>query len=82
MAIRQDIRTSKGNGEIRVVKLTPIKAIRYQCMECAGYSPNTIRECGDKLCPLFPFRMGKNPSRKRKRKIDRDRASLSHETTL
>jgi len=82
VAIKQDIRTSGGDGKTRVVNLTPIKAIRYQCMECTGWSPNTIKECGDELCPLYPFRMGKNPSRKRKRKIGRDRASLSHETTL
>lgn len=79
MAIKQDIRTSRGNGATREVKLTPIKAIRYQCMECTGWSPNTIKECGDKLCSLYPFQMGKRPSRKGKRKMDRDRGALCSE---
>ena len=42
---------------------TPIKAIRAKCLECSGFQPKEVRECQIDTCPLFPFRMGKNPNR-------------------
>lgn len=44
--------------------LTPIKAIRAKCLECSGFQPKEVRECQIDTCPLFDFRMGKNPNRK------------------
>ena len=44
--------------------LTPIKAIRAKCLECSGGQPSEVRECLITDCPLYPFRMGKNPNRK------------------
>ena len=43
--------------------LTPIKAIRAKCLECSNYQPKEVRECLITDCPLFPYRMGKNPNR-------------------
>ena len=48
-------------------RYTPIKAIRNRCMDCAE-SLADIRDCPGNgkekfLCPLHPFRMGKNPQR-------------------
>lgn len=43
--------------------LTPIKAIRAKCLECSNYQPKEVRECIIPDCPLYPFRMGKNPNR-------------------
>ena len=68
MAVRHEIRTSKGTGETRVVVLTPNKAIHYQCVECMGWSAQEVKECTDPRCPLYPFRLGTNPSRKRGQK--------------
>jgi hypothetical protein len=65
MTIKHEIRTPRGNGETRGVALTPNKAIRYQCLECVGWSAMEVKECTDPHCPLYPFRMGTNPSRKR-----------------
>ncbi len=67
MSIKHHIR-SKGNGELREVELTPNRAIRYQCVECMGWSAHEVKECTDQYCSLYPFRMGTNPSRKRGRK--------------
>lgn len=42
--------------------ITPCKAIRAKCLECAVGSYKAIRECAAD-CSLRPFRMGKNPNR-------------------
>lgn len=42
-------------------ELTPMKAIRAHCRDCSGDSNAEIRECGIRTCPLWPFRLGKNP---------------------
>ena len=44
--------------------LTPVKSIRKKCVECTGGSLKEVRECVIPDCPLFPYRMGKNPNRK------------------
>jgi hypothetical protein len=46
------------------MKLTPLKAIRAKCLDCSGMSAKEVRECEFTECPLYPFRFGKNPSRK------------------
>lgn len=49
---------------------TPLKAIKFQCQECLGMDRrqknpvkpyDDILNCTDPMCPLFDFRMGKNP---------------------
>ena len=44
--------------------LTPIKAIRKKCLDCSGWKPAEVRLCEMTDCPLYRFRMGKNPNRK------------------
>ncbi len=44
--------------------LTPVKAIKKNCLDCSGGSKKEIRVCVITECPLYPFRMGKNPNRK------------------
>ena len=61
MAIKHKIRSK--SGKIRSASLTPVGAIRAFCLECVGWQAQEVRECTDELCPLFPFRMGRNPSR-------------------
>ncbi len=60
MAVEHEIRTVNGN---KMVSLTPMKAIRYQCLECMGWYKAEVRKCTSPLCPLYPYRMGKNPER-------------------
>ncbi len=43
---------------------TPIKSIRAYCIKCQGGSPKLVRLCLDLQCPLYLYRMGKNPHRK------------------
>jgi len=43
---------------------TPLKAIRLKCLDCSNNQPLEIKECPIKECPLYRYRLGKNPSRK------------------
>ena len=45
-------------------KLTPMKAIRQNCIDCSGGSKKEVRECMIVDCPLYMYRLGKNPRRK------------------
>ena len=42
---------------------TPIKAIRAKCLDCCCGQREEVKLCPAKDCPLWPFRMGKNPNR-------------------
>jgi hypothetical protein len=44
--------------------ITPVKAIRSKCMECSCYQKGEVMRCEIVDCPLFPYRLGKNPNRK------------------
>jgi hypothetical protein len=47
-----------------------VKTIRRYCLWCQGDSADLVRECVERMahsgveaCPLYPYRMGKNPHR-------------------
>lgn len=42
--------------------MTPLKAIRFKCLDCCGGQANEVRLCSCVDCTLYPFRMGKNPA--------------------
>ena len=58
MAISMAIRKPEG---LKVVELTPIKAIRHKCLECSAWQPSEVRLCHMDDCPLWPFRFGNRP---------------------
>ena len=58
MAINHQIRTNGKKG-VKGVRLTPLKAIKFNCIECMGFQDKFVFDCTDKLCPLYPFRTGK-----------------------
>lgn len=39
------------------------RAIREKCLECSAGQRNEVKNCTVKSCPLYPFRMGKDPFR-------------------
>lgn len=41
--------------------MTPLKAIRLCCLECSK-SAAEVRACVIPKCPLYPFRLGRNPN--------------------
>lgn len=48
----------------------PLSAIRAYCLECVCGSYAEVKQCSITLCPLYPFRFGKNPYRKPKTLTD------------
>jgi len=43
--------------------LSPLKAIRFKCLECCCNNAAEVKRCHITDCTLWPFRMGKNPNR-------------------
>lgn len=54
-------------SENEKVIANPLRAIRAKCLDCSGGSWTEVRNCPSQECELWPFRMGKNPFRKRKK---------------
>ncbi len=60
MPIKHTIKSR--NGGTRTVYLTPIRGVRFHCIECAG-TAQEVKRCTCQLCPLYPYRLGSNPER-------------------
>ena len=48
------------------MKVTPLKAIRLKCLDCSNNSSGEVKFCPIEDCPLYAFRFGKNPYRKKR----------------
>jgi len=46
---------------------TPCKSIRLRCLDCVDQHPGSVRVCEITNCPLWPFRMGRNPNIRRRK---------------
>jgi len=44
-----------------------LKQIKKYCLWCCNEQINEVKLCPDKICPLWPYRFGHNPSLKGKR---------------
>ena len=44
--------------------ISPLKAIRARCLDCCAGQAQEVKLCPAQNCPLYPFRLGKNPFRK------------------
>ena len=49
----------------------PLRAIREKCIDCSCGDNSEVRKCVAVDCALWPYRMGKNPFRK-KRELSMD----------
>jgi len=49
--------------EVIMKYLPPVKAIKKFCYECVGESTKERKNCNITDCPLYPYRLGKNPNR-------------------
>ena len=43
--------------------MTPLQAIRIKCLDCCCQVKSQVKHCPLDNCPLYPFRLGKNPNR-------------------
>lgn len=48
-------------------RMTPLRAIRANCLQCMGGSAKEVKRCNMPECPLHGFRFGRNPNLKGKR---------------
>ena len=64
------------NREVRE-NTNVLRAIKLKCLDCSTYNINEIKECPVNKCPLYPFRLGKNPFRKKKELSEEERNKLS-----
>lgn len=44
-------------------RLTPLRAIRLNCLDCCAQQRAEVRRCHIEDCSLHPYRMGHNPRR-------------------
>lgn len=56
--------------------LTPMKAIRAKCLDCMCGQANEVKLCPSEECPLYPYRLGKNPNIKQRELSDEQKAVL------
>ena len=54
--------------ERNTIKQTPLKSIRLNCLECSNNQPSVVKDCEITNCPLWIYRLGTNPKRKRIKK--------------
>lgn len=59
--------------------LSPLKAIRAKCVDCCGGSKSYVATCGIPDCPLYPYRLGKNPNRKATRVLTDEQKQAASE---
>lgn len=55
--------------------ITPIKAIKAKCLNCCCGQREEVKLCPVKDCPLWQFRLGKNPNRSRNMTDEQKRAA-------
>ena len=51
-------------GGLELKTRTPLKAIRAKCLDCMCDQRIEVKLCPITDCTLYPYRLGKNPSRK------------------
>lgn len=56
--------------------MNPLKAIRAKCLDCCCGQVNEVKECPCTDCPLYPFREGRNPFRKKRELTEEEKAAL------
>ena len=54
----------------------PVKVIREKCIDCCCGSTYEVDLCTAEKCPLWPWRFGKNPYRKKTEYTEEQRAAM------
>ena len=57
-------------------KTNPVKAIREKCLECSNGQPSEVKCCPVEKCPLYPFRLGKNPFRQKREMTEEQKKAV------
>lgn len=57
---------------------TPLKAMRAKCLDCCCGSANEVKLCTIPGCPLYPYRFGRNPSRRPRKLTEEQKAIVAN----
>lgn len=58
------------------VQTNPVKVIRAKCLDCSCGNAAEVARCPAERCPLWPWRMGKNPYRKKVERTEEELAAM------
>lgn len=56
---------------------SPLRAIKANCLECCCGQQNEVKLCTCSTCPLYPFRLGRNPFVKKRVMTEEQRAAAA-----
>lgn len=56
--------------------MTPMQAIHAKCIDCMCGNKAEVKLCVSAGCPLYDFRLGKNPNIKRKELTAEQKAAM------
>ena len=59
------------------IQTNPVKVIREKCVECCCGNMAEVARCPAVKCPLHPWRMGKNPYRKKVERTEEQKKALA-----
>ena len=69
--------TEEFNQEVSQNK-NVLRAIRLKCYDCSAYQINEVNNCNITTCPLYSFRLRKNPFLRREM-TDEEKAQIATE---
>ena len=55
---------------------SPLKIIRLKCLDCCCGQSEEVKHCTCEDCPLWPYRFGKNPFRKKREMTEEQKDAL------
>jgi hypothetical protein len=58
--------SGQSKAELQAMGFSPmpiLRAVRAKCLDCSGGSAAEVSGCRVTACPLYPFRLGRNPWR-------------------
>ena len=56
--------------------MNPLKVIRLKCLDCCCGSPAEVSKCTAERCPLWRYRFGTNPDRKKRELTEQQKAAM------
>lgn len=56
--------------------MNPLKAIREKCIDCCCGNMAEVKRCTAEDCPLWRFRFGTNPDRKKRELTEQQKQAM------
>lgn len=66
---------------MKAKRITPLRAIRFKCLDCCCGSSYEVKMCTCENCSLYPFREGHNPFKAKREYTEEQRAAIGSRLT-